>query len=94
MLKDFVREKKTIQPSVTEPTIVLKGKTSQGFLDRYLMQEIRRKFSQVSLGLLTCQKCHQKQIADISVSDERLQMKSNMRDMFHILDPANEGRIR
>ena len=33
-------------------------------------------------------------ISDILVSDERLQMKSNMRDMFHILDPANEGRIR
>ena len=65
MLKDFVREKKTIQPSVTEPTIVLKGKTSKGLLDRFLMQEIRRKFSQVSFGLLTCQECHQKQIFQI-----------------------------
>jgi Ca2+-binding EF-hand superfamily protein len=66
MLKDCVAEAQPLVMEQPTHTIVLPGKTKRGLLDKYLLEELRRKFTT---------------------------MRKSTRDMFHILDPGNEGRI-
>ena len=66
MIKELIAEGKTMHVEQPTHTIVLPGKTKKGYLDKYLLAEIRRKFTT---------------------------MRKSTRDMFRILDPAQEGRI-
>ena len=41
----MVEEGKTIDLETPTPTIVLRGKTQKGLLDKFLLEELRRKFT-------------------------------------------------
>jgi hypothetical protein len=44
-IKNLVEEGKTIDLEIPTPTIVLRGKTKKGLLDKFLLEELRRKFT-------------------------------------------------
>lgn len=45
LIKSMVAEGKTIDLEIPTPTIVLRGKTQKGLLDKFLLEELRRKFT-------------------------------------------------
>ncbi len=59
MLKDLVEDGKTINLEIPTKTIVLPGKTKKGFLDKFLLEELRRKFTSMRKVHTHCELCDQ-----------------------------------